>query len=438
MRPPSIILAGAVAALLASGCAAGGTVAPSAPAAGASPTAVASAGTPTPAGPSPIAAASSDPWADDLAKADTMVRASHPNPFANTKEAAWVAKLAELRGTLPTATPDQRVVQLASLLDTHSWLKDDTFHAYGVLLYPFSDGWYVVRAKDPELVGSRLVSIGGHPIADVEAAMRPLVPADNESGKLDALQEPMSTVEYLHGLGIVDDPAKPAYVFARPDGTEVTADLASSPVASWFDDLGIIGGLVGTAPEAVARRSTPIWTRLDKPTKTFVISYSDFVQGGLAPALTAMTAALDDGAAERVLLDMRYIRGGNGSLAAPLVEALKGDPRINRPGGLIVMIGRENVSAGTLTASILDAETKATFVGEMTPARADNFLCRCVDIDLANSGLSIEIPTEQHVTGDPRLAIEPDVPVALSAADFFAGRDPALQAALALKDVPAP
>ena len=74
----------------------------------------------------------------------------------------------------------------------------------------------------------------------------------------------------------------------------------------------------------------------------------------------------------------------------------------------------------------------------MTPARADGFLCDCHQVDLVNSGLSIEIPTFQFGIGDKRLAIEPDVPFALTAADFFAGKDPALQAALALKGPPAP
>lgn len=31
---------------------------------------------------------------------------------------------------------------------------------------------------------------------------------------------------------------------------------------------------------------------------------------------------------------------------------------------------------------------------------------------------------------DPRLAIEPDIPIELSSEDFFAGRDPALRAAV--------
>lgn len=431
MRRTTIVVATAVVAMLVTGCA-GGPVGSSSPAASA-----------TRADPSSTVAASTDPWADDLALLDTQVRALHPNPFANNPEAVWVAKLDELRRTLPTATPDQRVVQLASLvglLDTHSALVapyDAYFHAYDVLLYPFSDGWFVVRAKDLTLVGSRVVSIGGHPIADVEAALRPLVPADNESGELDGLQV-ISSVEYLHGLGIVGDPAKPAFVLARPDGTEATVDVTSSDLVTWELSLGIIGGLMGDAPEAVARRGEPVWTRLDTPTKTFVIAYNDYTENDLPPAIAAMKAALDDGSATRVLLDMRYIRGGNGSLATPLVEALKGDPRIDRPGGLIVMIGRENVSAGTVVARTLDTETQAVLVGEMTPARADNFLCECTDIALPNVGLTVEVPTFQFGIGDTRLAIEPDVPVALSAADFFPGRDPALKIALALKGAPTP
>ena len=430
MRRTSIVVAAAVAAILANGCASG-PVEPSASAAIASSPAVGSA-----VAPSLSAGPSGDPWLADLAYLDKQVRALHPNPFANNPESVWVAKVDELRQSLPTATPDQRIVGIASLvglLDTHSGFFLGPLHAYDVLLYPFSDGWFVDRARDSKLVGARVVSIGGHPIADVEAALRPLVPADNESGELDGLQI-ISMVEFLHGLGIVDDPAKPAFVFAMPDGTTQTVDLTSSVEQTWERDLGIIGDLMGDAPESVARRGEAIWTRIDKPTKTFVISFNDYTEDDPPKAIAAMQAALADGSATRVLFDMRYVRGGNGSLAFPLIEAIKGDPRINRPGGLIVMTGRENVSAGTIVAQAFDTQTQAILVGEMTPARANNYLCECRDIDLANSGLSVSVPTEQNVNGDTRLAVEPDIPVALSAADFFAGRDPALKIALALKD----
>jgi C-terminal processing protease CtpA/Prc len=113
-----------------------------------------------------------------------------------------------------------------------------------------------------------------------------------------------------------------------------------------------------------------------------------------------------------------------------LIDAVVGDPRVNRQGGLTVLIGRENVSAGTIVAAALDTKTKAVLIGEMTPARADNFLCECVDIVLPASGLTVTVPTERAGTGDPRPAVEPDIPYALKAADFFAGKDPALELAL--------
>ena len=213
------------------------------------------------AAPSPSVAASDDPVADDLAMLDTQVRKFHPDPFANNPESAWVAKLDELRTSLATATPDQRVVQLASLvglLDTHSALLgpyDAYLHAYDVLLYPFSDGWFVVRAKDKALVGDRVVSISDRPIGEIEAALRPLVPADNESGELDGLQV-ISTVEYLHGLGIVDDPAKPAFVFAKPDGSAVTVDVTRSDLTTWGLSLDVVGRALSTKVRRRASSST--------------------------------------------------------------------------------------------------------------------------------------------------------------------------------------
>jgi hypothetical protein len=417
---------------------AGACAGPAAPTNGTAPTPTGA--TPaTPAAAAPDAAATPSatqrsPWAQDLRTLDQGVRTLHPGPFVISPEAAWKAKLAELEGSLPDATPDQQLVQLASLvglLDTHSGLTaPQPLHAYELLFYPFSDGWFVIRAKDPTLVGSRLVSIGGTPVAKVEAALRPLVPSDNESGELDAMQGLMSYVEYLHGAGIVTDRVKPAYVLERPDRTRLTVDPASVEESTWVDELGVIGDLVGAAPEAVARRGEPIWTRLDTATRTFVISFNDYGTTGVPEAVTAMKAALVKGTARRVVFDMRYLRGGDASGSDMLIEAFAGDPRVNRPGGLTILIGRENVSAGTVVARELDKQTKGVFVGEPTPARADNFLCSCADIKLPNSKFVVTVPTFSFHTGDPRPAIAPDVPMALTSGDFFAGRDPVLAAAL--------
>jgi hypothetical protein len=315
------------------------------------------------------------------------------------------------------------------LLDTHSGLTSpNPGRLYALLLYRFDDGWFVIRAGDPSLVGLRLVSIGGVAIDDVEKRLAPLVPHDNGSGLLDGMEGMLSSVAFLHGAGIVATPASPAYVLQKPDGTKVTTNPNDLGEAFWSDQLRVTGDLVGDAPEAVSRRGAGAWTKLDAADRVFLISYSDYVDP--EPLLAEMKQALDSGQADRVVVDLRYLRGGNGSVAMPLVSGLQAEQRANRPGGLTVLIGRENVSAGTVTVRAFDDQTKAVLVGEPTPARADNFLCECLDIVLEHSRFVVTIPTQAVRTGDSRPEIAPDVPMALSSTDFFAGRDPVVDAAL--------
>lgn len=375
-------------------------------------------------------ATATDPWTADLHELDVLVRGEHVSPFTIHGEAEWKAKLAEIGPKLAGAGPDEQIVLVASLvglLDTHTWLAPKGGnHAYEVLFYKFSDGWFTVAAKDKSLIGSRLISIGGHSTDEVESTLRPLVPHDNEMGFLDGVEGQFSYVEYLHGSGIVADPAKPQYVLERRDGTRATVDFSSVDESTWQDEFKILGDLVGDAPEAVARRGERVWTRLDSARKVFLISVYDY--GDMTAAATALTAALDAGKADRVVLDIRYLRGGNGDFG--LFDVLKNDPRVNRKGGLTVLMGRENVSVATLYDYEFDVHTQALLVGEPTPARADNFRCECYLIPLRQSGIEVNVPSSMSYNGDTRPEIDPDIPMSLGSADFFAGRDPVLDAAL--------
>ena len=154
------------------------------------------------------------------------------------------------------------------------------------------------------------------------------------------------------------------------------------------------------------------------------------VEAALRPLVPSDNESGELDALEGPMLYVEYLHGGDGSGSDQLIRAFADDPRVDRPGGLTVLIGRENVSAGTVVARGLDTKTQAEFVGEPTPARADNFLCSCADIELRNSGFVVTVPTDSFCTGDKRTAIAPDVPMTLASADFFAGRDPVLAAAL--------
>jgi len=190
-------------------------------------------------------------------------------------------------------------------------------------------------------------------------------------------------------------------------------------------DLRLARGLAIGGPVGGGSREL-VWTRLDARHKVFLISVNDY--GDTTGAVAAMSAAVDAGTANRVVLDVRYLRGGNGDFK--MLTALQAERRVNRPGGLTVLIGRENVSVGTEVAWEFDVHTTALLVGEPTPARADNFTCDCFDIHLPHSGIVVTVPQNVANNGDARPAVVPDVTMALSSVDFFAGRDPVLDAAL--------
>jgi hypothetical protein len=383
--------------------------------------------------PSVAPSPSVDPWTADLVKLDAAVRRIHPAPFTIHPESEWTSKLAELRASGPAASADEQLVQIASLvglLDTHTFLdgpRNATF--YELLLFPFSEGLFVIRAKDPSWVGARLVSISGVPIDQVEKRLTPLVPHDNHSGLLDGIQGLYSSVEYLHGAGIVADPAKPGFALEKGNGGSVVVDPSAVSGSAWETEFGIVGDLVGDHPEAVARRTESVWWRVEPNVRVFHLAYNDYADP--TEALAAMQAALDTKAATRVVVDLRYLRGGNGSIAFPLVQALAAEKRIATAGGLTVLIGRENVSAGTVIDRMLDEQTSALLVGEPSPARADGFLCDCVDVALPATSLVVSLPTYTFHTGDPRPEIAPEVSMPPTAKDFFAGHDRVLDAALA-------
>jgi hypothetical protein len=87
-------------------------------------------------------------------------------------------------------------------------------------------------------------------------------------------------------------------------------------------------------------------------------------------------------------------------------------------------------AAGNLAADI-DRSTRARFFGEPTGGSPNNY-GDGQEIQLPALGITVFTAT-QWVIVDPsetRLSIDPDVPVPLTAADYFAGRDPVLAAAL--------
>jgi hypothetical protein len=140
---------------------------------------------------------------------------------------------------------------------------------------------------------------------------------------------------------------------------------------------------------------------------------------------------IEDNQVDRLIIDVRNNGGGDNTFNAPFVHGVIAS-RVNHPGGIYVLAGRQTFSAAQNFSNWMEKHTQALFVGEPTGGRPNHFGDAEL-FSLPETQLTAIISTlrwQDSFDSDPRPWIRPDVPAVLTFEDFLAGRDPALEAAL--------
>jgi hypothetical protein len=302
------------------------------------------------------------------------------------------------------------------------------FHFYPLRLHDFADGVHVVAdATGRGLVGKQLTSIDGVPIAQAIELVEPLVPHDNSSTIRLLLPEYLVCAEVLRGLGIVAGPA--TYGFA--DGSSVTL-TETVPGPSYP---------LGTAYHPLpAPRPQLLYRGLGQPFLLAPLERGRSLYLGYHQVVTPPQALLDRILRQarrpgfrRLVVDVRQNGGGNNTTYSPVIDLLRAKP-LNRRGKVVVLLGRMTFSAAGNFAAEVDARTRALFVGEPSGGAPNQWGDRA-PIPLPQVGLTAYVALEyvEVNSRDKRLAVQPDIRVEPTAADFLAGRDPVLRHALALR-----
>jgi hypothetical protein len=179
-------------------------------------------------------AAASEPasWRGDVRFLVAAVDSIHPAPYRFFKRAAWDSATADLERRLPNLRPEQAIAALSQLLgmlrDGHTRLSQVQLPSHGrpVLTplpwpgfdtaYPlefevFADGLWIVgaTAAHAHLAGTRVLAIGGRPVAEAVAALTPFIPADNPMWTLRALPAYLRCPGYLAAAGLTAGPGAP-------------------------------------------------------------------------------------------------------------------------------------------------------------------------------------------------------------------------------------
>ncbi len=305
---------------------------------------------------------------------------------------------------------------------------------YPLKLKRFDDGLYVVAAKGEaaRLLGGRVTAIGGRKI---DALLRDFVSmqaSGNRAWPANWSPVGMTVPGFLIGL----DAAPSLDAAVRFEVAFADARRASARVRPSADAHQGLSAIVRpSSPLAAAGDGTENYAAEVAEGRALAIvigAMDDLPAKSMRDFSIEAIRAVATTKAERLIIDIRDNGGGNNLLAEPLRRMIV-KSRFNRRGGLYVLTSPQTFSAAQNFATRLERETEAIFVGEPTGGSPNHF----GDAKFATgpqSGIPYFISTLRWQDSPPlddRDWILPDIPAPPVFADYGAGRDAALAAALA-------
>lgn len=337
----------------------------------------------------------------------------------------------------------------------------------------FADGLFVLRAKAvyADLLGARVESIDGRPVADVLAALMQLHGGAQGWRRVHAALY-IHSPEILYGAGLSPRPDETTWTFRLPNGTETVRRLPaeecdrepSALVTRWLSPQRMKGEPEGWHPLLTGDADLPVSLReFNTPFRrtwiergcTLFIQLKAIQDVGDYRIREFLKATSDEMAVRRpcnVILDLRFNSGGDYTKVAAFASHL---PSLTSPGGRVyILTGPQTFSAAITTAVLVKqaAASRAIILGEPVGDRLafygeGNTGC------LPHASLCVHYATGMHDYAHPCDdwnkcfwlnwlfplqvgSLDPNEAITTTFSDYRARRDPVLERAVTLAGVP--
>lgn len=379
-------------------------------------------------------------WRQDIDALSAELPKRHRNAFFKCTKEQFQAAAAALRNDVPRIADHEVVVGLmklaASLGDAHTVVAGfeakPAFQRYPIELYIFRDGPVIVAARETQrdLIGTTLLRFGGVPADEAFRRVSAVTAFENEPTYRLNVSRQLPFAEIAHAVGLIPALERVNIDVREKDGRERSVELTpltagESLVTAQLDKDKL--------PLSRQSRAATNWFEAVPEKKAVYLRYntcSDLPGLPVSALCRQVLQAIDAGAAERLVVDLRGNGGGNSSLIAPLLRGLKWRAIWNSPIKVRVLIGRRTFSSAFMNAEEMKRELGATLIGEPT-GQKPNAYGEVREFRLPRSHITVRYSTKfwKRAAGDPP-SLEPDILVESESADFFAPRDRALEAAL--------
>jgi hypothetical protein len=392
-------------------------------------------------------------WQADLDFLQETVHRDYAFLFKKITAEQFDAEVAKLRKAIPTMADHEVVAGLSRIISLfgygHTTLRPDignvTIHLLPYNLYAFSDGVFVqaVKKGNERALGAKVVKIGNLPIDEALAAVRPVVPVENDQFFLAHGMMYLRIPEVLHAQRVVDSYSTEIPLTLERDGETWEQTFVAERVNGFKSQYGFLPA-VDDWLDSRDQSTTPLYLKhLDKiyyfeylpESKTVYVRHSqiqDDPQEPIPAFYQRVFEFIEQNDVDRLVLDVRLNGGGNNYKNKPIVTGIIGCDKINQPGKFFVIIGRRTYSACQNLVNELHNYTQAIFVGEPTGENI-NFYGDNRIVTLPNSGIGAELSfawwqDKPQWENGPWLS--PTVATDMTFDDYRSNRDPAMAAIL--------
>jgi hypothetical protein len=389
--------------------------------------------------PSPVpspAATRDGRWVQDLDSLASELPRLHPNLFFRAPREYFDRRVEEVRRAAPTAADHEMIVGLMRVAavagDPHTTLYAwEEFPKAGVRFTRLSSGLYVTSAEASLLsaLGARVLAFDRTGAGDTERAAATVVSHDNDAWLHDQLPRYLILPQVLHALRVTDDPMAMTLLLEDAAGARFSVPLAGSRSAAALVD---VTAATGAAPPLFRQRTQEnYWSTLIEDSRTLYLQYNRCQNA--ADSFEAMARRLflqlDQGQADRLVVDIRLNNGGDSRVDDPLISGLLDRPAWRTRGRLFALIGGGTFSSALWTADDL-RKAGAILVGQPTGGKPNHY-GQVSTFSLPNSRLRVGYSTRYYrlLTDSDPPSLMPEVPVEPTIDDLRLGRDPVLEAA---------
>jgi tetratricopeptide (TPR) repeat protein len=352
-----------------------------------------------------------------------------------------------IRGRIATLTDAQIAVEMQRLLALLGCSHNSLIPAPGgrvnfaflpLTYYLFPDGPYLIDGDGEAsgFVGARVVRFDDTDAAEAVSAVSALARRENDVEALWLAPSYLAMPQVLHALGMTKN-ADPVRLTLRRGSEEKTLTVSAGkprPPRKLFPSQ-----LPGAAPAPLYLENVAnaYWFKHLPERQTVYFQFNQIVNKddeSLAAFALRLRQFLDKSKVQKLVVDLRHNNGGNTYLYNELVRTIVHFDAAEPSRKLFVLIGRNTYSAAVNFAVDLERFTRAVFVGEPTGGKPNTHGDESPTV-LPYSGLHFLLSCVYWQLSSPRdtrLWIPAAIPVPLTAQDYFANRDRALDFVLEL------